>query len=80
MEINLSAEDQRLVDDLVAKGKFGSTKEVISAGLSILREHTRWLEEVRRKIDDGMAAAIRGDFASEEEIDALFAKYTSTSA
>ncbi len=80
MEIQLTPEDQQLVDGLVAQGRFGSPAEVISASLTLMQSEAEWKKYAQARIDEGVAAAEQNDFASDAEVDALFAKYQRKSA
>jgi putative addiction module CopG family antidote len=53
-----------IVERQLAKGGYGSTDEVVRAGLRLLEEHEAELEQLRRLIDEGDAAYASGDYAS----------------
>jgi putative addiction module CopG family antidote len=75
MEITLSAEDQKLIDDLVAKGDFASANDVINAALTMLQKEEQWRAYVRAAIDEGMEAAERGDFVEQEEVEKMLQSF-----
>ncbi len=60
MNVHLTPELKKLVEDEVATGLYGSASEVIREGLRLLVEERRWREEVRRKIAEGVAQAKAG--------------------
>ena len=64
MNISLTPELERLVDDKVRSGRYASASEVIREGLRLLEEREELkqqrLAEVRRKIDRGIEQLDRG--------------------
>ena len=64
MNISLTPELERLVDEKVRSGRYASASEVIRAGLRLLEEREELkqqrLAEVRRKIDRGIEQLDRG--------------------
>ena len=64
MNISLTPELERLVDDKVKTGRYASASEVIREGLRLLEEQDETkqlrLAEVRRKIDRGIEQLDRG--------------------
>ena len=64
MNISLTPELERLVDDKVKTGRYASASEVIREGLRLLEEQDEAkqlrLAEVRRKIDRGIEQLDRG--------------------
>ncbi|HEX5053616.1 MAG TPA: type II toxin-antitoxin system ParD family antitoxin [Planctomycetota bacterium] len=60
MNVHLTPELKKLVEDEVASGQYASASEVIREGLRLLVEERRWREEVRSKIADGVAEAKAG--------------------
>lgn len=60
--ISLTPDQARFVDEQVARGRFESADEVVSAGLDLLSETVSEadLESTRRKIAEGLAAAEAG--------------------
>ena len=67
MNVRLTPELKKLVEDEVASGQYASASEVIREGLRLLIEERRWREEVRRKIADGMAQAKAGQLVDGEK-------------
>jgi antitoxin ParD1/3/4 len=64
VNISLTPELERLVDEKVKSGRYASASEVIREGLRLLEEHEELkqqrLAEVRRKIDRGIEQLDRG--------------------
>jgi antitoxin ParD1/3/4 len=64
MNISLTPELERLVDDRVKSGRYASASEVIREGLRLLEEQDQLkqqrLAEVRQKIDRGIEQLDRG--------------------
>ncbi len=64
MNISLTPELERLVDDKVKSGRYASASEVIREGLRLLEEREQFkqqrLTEVRRKIDRGLDQLDKG--------------------
>jgi antitoxin ParD1/3/4 len=64
MNISLTPELERLVDDKVKSGRYASASEVIREGLRLLEEQEQLkqqrLAEVRRKIDRGLEQLDQG--------------------
>jgi len=64
VNISLTPELERLVDDKVRSGRYASASEVIREGLRLLEEREELkqqrLAEVRRKIDRGIEQLDRG--------------------
>ena len=80
MEITLTPEDQKLVDELAASGRFQSPSEVIHASLLVMQEEERWRNEARSKIDEGLDAIERGDIVKQEEVEQTLQSFMRKSA
>jgi len=65
MNISLTPELERLVDERVKSGRYASASEVIREGLRLLEEHEELkrqrVAEVRQKIDRGIEQLDRGE-------------------
>jgi antitoxin ParD1/3/4 len=65
MNISLTPELERMVDDRVKSGRYASASEVIREGLRLLEEQEQVkqqrLADVRRKIDLGIEQLDRGE-------------------
>lgn len=71
LTLPISPEEKALLHRL-AETNHSSDEEVATAAL---REYLRFEAEQLRKIKAGVEAAERGDLASDEEVEAFFAKY-----
>ena len=80
MDIKLTPEQDQLVECLVAQGRFASPADVVDASLALIQAQTEWQQYAQRRIDAGVEAYQSGDYAPDEEIDSLFAKYQRKSA
>jgi len=64
VNISLTPELERLVDDKVKSGRYATASEVIREGLRLLEEHEQLKEqrlaELRRKIDRGLEQLDQG--------------------
>ncbi len=71
MNINLTPELESLVQKKVKSGRYNSASEVVREALRLFEDHERVrearLQSVRRKIEEGWAAAERGDLIDGEE-------------
>jgi len=67
MNVHLTAELKKLVEQEVASGHYASASEVIREGLRLLIEDRRWREEVRGKIAAGVAQAKAGQLVDGEQ-------------
>ena len=63
MNVSLTPELERLVNDKVKTGMYQTASEVIREGLRLLSERDRRQEALRRDIRAGFAAAERGEYA-----------------
>jgi antitoxin ParD1/3/4 len=65
MSITLTSEQEKIIQDLLATGKFNSISEVIQAALHLLEQESYsyqvWVEETREKVDEGIASLERGE-------------------
>lgn len=71
---------EAVVEDLVRNGRYNSKSEVLREGVRLVQEREAAFAELKRKIDEGVAAANRGDVMPIEEVfDELLARYRSRS-
>jgi antitoxin ParD1/3/4 len=65
MSITLTIEQEKVIQGLLATGRFNSSDEVIQAALRLLEEENRsyqgWLDETRAKINEGIESLERGE-------------------
>jgi antitoxin ParD1/3/4 len=71
MNISLTPELEKLIEERVKSGLYNSASEVVREGLRLLIERDQLkqmkLEEMRRQIQVGMDASNRGEVVSEGE-------------
>lgn len=71
MNVSLTPEFERLIDERVKSGRYTSASEVIREALRLLdrfdEAQQRGLVELNQKIDEGLAQADRGELISGEE-------------
>lgn len=80
MTIDLSPEDQKHAEALVASGRFASIEEAIHAGLQAVDEPEEWKDYARDRIDAGLADIEAGRTKSAEEILAMLDSYSQRKA
>ena len=83
MSIDLDPEDLKSAEALVAQGRFASVQEAVGAGLRSLSANTQsvpWTPDLHQAIEKGVQAANAHDFATDTDLDALFAIYQQQSA
>jgi antitoxin ParD1/3/4 len=76
MDLSLTAEQQRFIDEKLKTGKYKSAADVVRDSLRIwmvqeaaeLERHSAWASEVREKIDQGWQQAERGELVDGEEV------------
>lgn len=74
MNVHLTPELKRLVEDEVAAGRYASASEVIREGLRLLLEERRFREDVRAKLAEGLAQAKAGRLVDGDEAIARVSK------
>ncbi len=61
MSINLTPEQERLIETKLQSGKYHSVEEVLEVALRLLDEYDRadaeWVKEVRTKVDTAIEAS-----------------------
>ncbi|MBM3942106.1 MAG: type II toxin-antitoxin system ParD family antitoxin [SAR202 cluster bacterium] len=73
MNVPLTADQERLIQEKVASGLYGSPDEVISMALRLLEERDRKLEALRKDVQEGLASGIAGPF-DEATVERIIAK------
>ncbi len=68
MAITLRPEDEQLVREALRSGAYQSSDEVIERALELLRERDAWLADHRAKIEEGYAAARRGELVDGDQV------------
>jgi antitoxin ParD1/3/4 len=74
MQITLRPEHERLVSEALRSGAYESPEEVIKRALELLRDRDAWLAENRARIQEGYAAAQRGELMDGDEVRAQMAE------
>jgi len=67
MNVSLTPELEKFVDDTVATGRYSSASEVVRASLRKLEEEERWKEYAKAKIAKGLADIAAGRTISRED-------------
>jgi antitoxin ParD1/3/4 len=68
MTITLRPEHEQLIAEVLRSGAYHDANEVIERALELLHEHEKWLAENRATIEEGYAAARRGELLDEDEV------------
>ena len=75
MSITLTLEQERIVQNLLATGKYRESGEVIQAALTLLEEYAAqyelWIDNTRSKVEVGIQELERGEGI---ELDVVMAK------
>lgn len=67
MNVSLTPELEKFIEESVASGRFASASEVVRYALRAEKEHEEWVSFARRKVVEGLEAAARGDVIDGEE-------------
>ena len=68
MPIILGPEHEQIIAEALRSGAYQSPDEVIKRALELLHERDTWLAENRAKIEEGYAAAQRGDLTDSDQV------------
>ena len=72
MDIHLRPELEQWIREDLQRGTFQSVDEYVAYAVSALHEQEQWLAEnlaeIRRKIDEGLASAQRGELSEPDEV------------
>jgi len=72
MDVSLTPELERFIEELVAGGRYRSASEAVRTAIRLLQdreaERSAKLEALRQSIDAGVAELDRGDGASADEV------------
>ena len=82
MEIHLKPELAELIKQYVQRGSYQTVDEFVERAVSMLHEQEAWLAqnrlEIAAKIDEGYAAAQRGELVDAETVRSKLAQLKST--
>jgi antitoxin ParD1/3/4 len=67
MNVSLTPELEKVVQDKVKRGCYSSASEVVGDALRMLEQREIQLQELRARMDKGLADLDRGDFVDGEE-------------
>ena len=67
MNVSLTPELEKFVNDTVATGRYNSASELVRASLRKLEEEERWKEYAKAKIAKGLEDIAAGRVVSREE-------------
>jgi antitoxin ParD1/3/4 len=76
MNVSLTDEQVRFIEERVKTGRYRSAADVVREALQILMrqqldespEHVAWREKVRRQIDEGLEEADRGELLDGRQV------------
>lgn len=72
MTVQLTPELERLIEDKLKSGRYGSASEIVRVALRLLEEHDRlqqvWAEDMRQKIAEGLDQLNKGERLDGEEV------------
>ena len=68
MTITLTEEQEAIVRRLIESGRCASEAEAVGMALKLLEEDARLLDDIRRKVRDGIEQADRGELVDAEEV------------
>ena len=68
MPITLRPEHEQLIAEALRSGAYQSPDEVIKRALELLHERDTWLAENRAKMEEGYAAAQRGELIDSDQV------------
>ncbi len=68
MPIILRPEHEQLIAEALRSGAYQSPDEVIKRALELLHDRDTWLAENRAKIEEGYAAAQRGELIDSDQV------------
>jgi Arc/MetJ-type ribon-helix-helix transcriptional regulator len=68
MSITLGPEQERLIAEALRSGAYQTPQEVVQRALELLHNRDAWLAENRVKIEEGYAAARRGELIDPDQV------------
>ena len=67
MNVSLTPELEKFVEDTVATGRYGSASEVVRAALRSLEQEQQWIAYAKAKLNAGMADMKAGRYITSDE-------------
>jgi Arc/MetJ-type ribon-helix-helix transcriptional regulator len=67
MNVHLTDRSEKLLNEELTRGEFGSPEEVIEHALELLHSEDKWRDSVRNHIEEGWAQLERGELLTAEE-------------
>lgn len=75
-DIDLGADTERYIGELVRSGRYGSDREVLRAGVRLLQEREARLRDVEARVAEGREQIARGEGHDADEVfDVLLERY-----
>ena len=68
MPMTLQPEHERLIAEALRSGAYQNPDDVIKRALELLHDRDAWLAQNRAKIDEGYAAAQRGELIDADQV------------
>ena len=68
MDVSLTPELEKFVEESVASGRYGSASELVLEGLRRLEEEQRWVAYAKERIQAGLEDQAAGRLVSGEEL------------
>ena len=68
MPMTLQPEHERLITEALRSGAYQNSDDVIRRALELLHRRDSWLAESRARIDEGYAAAQRGELIDGDQV------------
>ncbi len=67
MNVSLTPELEKFVEDTVATGRYNSASEVVRAALRTFEQEQQWITYAKKKIEIGLQQAEAGQFITQDE-------------
>jgi antitoxin ParD1/3/4 len=67
MNVSLTPELEKFVEDTVATGRYGSASEVVRAALRTFEQEQQWVSYAKKKIEIGLEEMRAGKFITSED-------------
>jgi len=67
MNVSLTPELEKFVEDTVATGRYNSASEVVRAALRVFEQEQQWIAYAKKKIEIGLQEMEAGQFITQDE-------------